>query len=309
MTSYRFALASARQKLADVGIGTAALDARLLLAAASGLDAAALIARDSEPLPPLAIEVFDAYLKRRLAREPVSRILGEKEFYGLPFRIGAATLVPRAETEILVETVLAELRERRSPRPTICDLGAGSGAILISLMVALPGARGVAVDISDAALDVARENADRLGVASRISFHRGDFGTGLAGLFDVVVSNPPYIRSDAIEDLEPEVRMYDPRVALDGGADGLDAYRAILSRVPELLAPRGLLAFEVGHDQSEPVSALCLAAGLNHIAIRPDLAGIARVVTAQDAKSQTAMRRKNRLEKSGSRASFRLANQ
>ena len=147
--------------------------------------------------------------------------------------------------------------------------------------MALPEARGVAVDISDAALAIARENAERLGVAARISFHRGDFAVDPAGPFDVVASNPPYIRSDAIEDLEPEVRMYDPRIALDGGADGLDAYRAILARAPELLAPRSLLAFEVGHDQSAPVSALCVAAGLDNIRVCPDLAGIARVVTAQ----------------------------
>ena len=281
MTSYRSALASARGRLADGGIDTAALDARLLLAAAAGLDAAALIARDAEALPPLAIEVFDTYLLRRLAREPVSRILGEKEFYGLPFRLGAAALVPRAETEILVDAVLVELRERRLLRPTICDLGVGTGAILIALLVALPEARGVGVDISVAALDIARENAEKLGVAARISFHRSDFAGGPVGPFDVGVSNPPYIRSDAIEDLEPEVRMYDPRIALDGGADGLDAYRAILARAPELLAPRGLLAFEVGHDQSEAVSALCVAAGLDNIRVRPDLGGIARVVTAQ----------------------------
>ena len=309
MTSYRYALASARRRLADSGIDTAALDGRLLLAAAIGLDAGALVARDAEPLPPLAIEVFDTYLQRRLAREPVSRILGEKEFCGLPFRLGPAALVPRAETEILVEAVLVELRRRRLPRAAICDLGVGSGAILISLLVALPEAHGVGVEISEAALDVARENAERLGVATRVSFHRGDFAGGPAGPFDVVVSNPPYIRRDAIDLLEPEVRIHDPRIALDGGADGLDAYRAILARLPDLLAPYGIVALEVGHDQSEDVSALCAAAGLNHIGVQSDLSGIARVVTGCATKRQAAMRRKNRLENSESRASFRLANQ
>lgn len=280
MTTYRAALAAARAALGGAGSESPALDARLLLAAAAGVDGAAVIARNAEPLPALAEAAFDAYLRRRLAGEPVARILGEKEFWGLRFQVGEATLVPRPETEILVESVLAECRARFAPDVGICDLGTGSGAIVVALLTELPRAHGTGSDISAAALAVARKNAERLGVAARISFYEGDFGEGPDGRFDVVVSNPPYIRTQEIAALAPEVRDHDPRAALDGGSDGLDAYRTILARAPLILKQGGVLAFEVGFDQAQAVAALCRSAGLRDPAIRRDLAGRDRVVVA-----------------------------
>jgi release factor glutamine methyltransferase len=217
-------------------------------------------------------------LKRRLDREPVARIRGEKEFWGLPFEVNEATLVPRPETETLVEAVVTEARRRLPPEITICDLGTGCGAIVIALLTELPEARGIGTDLSENALAAARRNAERLGVAERIALHCGDFAEAPDGPFDVVVSNPPYIPSGAIAALEREVRDYDPLPALDGGEDGLAAYRSILGRIDRLVAKSGLLAFEVGHDQGDAVAALCMAAGLGEVAIHTDLAGIGRVV-------------------------------
>ena len=291
MRTYAAALAEARTALAGAGIASAALDARLLMAAAAGLDTAALIARANENLPALAEGRFDAHLKRRIAGEPVARILGEKEFWGLPFEVNAATLVPRPDTETLVQAVLTEARSRFDGTFTICDLGTGSGAIVIALLSELPDARGVATDISEAALATARRNAERLGVAAQISFHAVDFAKGPDGPFDVVVSNPPYIPSGAIESLAAEVKDYDPHAALDGGPDGLGAYRAILARADTLVAKGGLMALEVGYDQSESVAALCRANGLGDVTIRHDLAGIGRVVVAHAAGTQTDKRK------------------
>jgi release factor glutamine methyltransferase len=288
--------------LSEAGVESAALDARLLLAAASGLDAARLIGLARESVPPLAQSAFDAYLSRRLKGEPVARILGRKEFWSLPLDLNAATLVPRPETETLVEAVLAEIRGRFPPKISICDLGTGSGAILIALLSELPAARGVATDISEEALAVARRNAERTGVLPRIEFCRTSFTHGPDGPFDVVVANPPYIMSSAIDDLAPEVRNHDPRAALDGGEDGLDAYRAILARSGVLLAKDGLLAFEVGHEQGEVVAALCRDSGLSDVRIRSDLAGADRVVMATAPSTPDGGKAaKKRLEKSESR--------
>lgn len=281
MTSFGAALAAGRRSLQAAGVDSPALDARLLMAAAAELEQAALIARGGDTVPFLAEGCFQSHLKRRLAGEPVARILGEKEFWGLSLQVGPATLVPRPDTETLVEIVLADVRGRSLRRPTICDLGTGSGAILIALLTELPDAHGVATDICPAALRTARLNAERHGVLLRTSCHRGNYAEGPDGLFDVVVSNPPYIRSSDIAGLSTEVRDHDPRVALDGGMDGLAAYRSILARVPALLVIGGLLAFEVGHDRADEVAALCRANGLREIAAHRDLAGIARVVTGR----------------------------
>lgn len=288
MATIRAALAEARAQLARAGSSSAGLDARLLLADAAGFDTAALIARDGEELPPLAAAAFGAHMTRRLAGEPVARIVGTKEFWGLPFQLSDAVLVPRPDTEVLVAAVLGRCRQRFGNQIRICDLGTGSGAILIALLRELPEATGVAVDRSSAAIAVARRNAEMLGVAARTSFCEGDFGAaGFGGateeVFDVVVSNPPYIPSAVIDGLAPEVRDYDPRLALDGGPDGLSAYRAILSRVPFILKQGGLLAFEVGHDQGGAVAALCRGAGLRDVAVERDLSGCDRVVLAASA--------------------------
>lgn len=307
MSTYAAALSDARLALKAAGVDSPSLDARLLMSAAADLDAAALIARSGDELPPLAETRFRSHLKRRLAGEPVARILGEKEFWGLSFVLHTATLVPRPETETLVAAVLDEARARFRPDLTIGDLGAGSGAILIALLSELPEARGTATDISADALGTARLNAERLGVFGRMSFHLGDFAEGPAGPFHVVVTNPPYIRSGDIDRLRPEVRDHDPPSALDGGPDGLAAYRTILRRASELLRPDGLIAMEVGYDQDEDVARLCRVAGLSDVAIRHDLAGIARVVLGRLAKAEPsdALSKKG-LENAGDRASVAM---
>jgi release factor glutamine methyltransferase len=284
MTTFGEALAAARARLCDAGAATPGLDARLLMAAAAGLDAAALIARSREPLPCLAQSRFDAHLKRRLGGEPVARIIGEKEFWSLAFAIDGAVLAPRPETEILVEVALGEARRRFPPDIHICDLGTGSGAVIVALLVELPDARGTAMDLSEEALRVARRNAERHGVALRLSLEQGDFASKPEGPFDVVVSNPPYIRTETISRLAPEVREYDPHLALDGGWDGLEAYRAILARAPELIRADGVIALETGHDQSAAVADLCRLAGLAEVRIVSDLSGTERVVVARQHK-------------------------
>ncbi len=285
--TYGEALAEARSALRESGADSPALDARLLLAAAGGLDMAALIARDGDALPDLAQATFTRHLGRRAAGEPVARILGETEFWGLPIRLNAATLVPRPDTETLVAAALQEARRRDSPDLAICDLGTGSGAIAVALLNELPRARVVATDISAQALAMARENAERLGVASRLALGKVSFADGPDGRFDIVVANPPYVRSGAIGGLAREVSDYDPRAALDGGPDGLAAYRAILGRIGTLLADGGFLALEVGYDQGESVAGLCRDAGLEGGEIVKDLAGRGRVVTARAGLSGT----------------------
>ncbi len=280
MTCYGEALAEARASLKSAGVVSAALDARLLLADASGLEMAALIARNGDPMPGVAQAAFRSHIGRRLAGEPVARILGEKDFWGLPIKVSAATLVPRPDTETLVEVVLSAIPSCFGEDITIADLGTGSGAILIALLKELPSARGAATDISDEALQMARLNARRLGVADRASFKRIDFADGPPGPFHVVVANPPYIESDAIDDLETEIREHDPRRALDGGPDGLAAYRAIVGRIDSLLVADGLLAVEVGFNQGGAVAELCAEAGLDDIRVHPDLAARERVVSA-----------------------------
>jgi len=303
VTTYGAALAAARASLAEAGVVNAALDARLLLADAAGLDMAALVARDRDALPAVARAAFRNHMKRRLKGEPAARIIGEKEFWGLPIRLGSAALVPRPETETLVEIVLAEVRQQFPPEITICDLGTGTGAILIALLTELPEARGMAVDISAEALSVARLNAERLGVAERIGFRELDFAEGPDGPFHVVVANPPYIRSDVVAGLAHEVRDFDPLIALDGGPDGLDAYRAILGRIDSLLKVNGLLGLEVGSDQGQAVASLCRSAGLGEVHVHHDLAARERVVTAvrtiQTGAAETAKKALGNLGRSG----------
>jgi release factor glutamine methyltransferase len=217
----------------------------------------------------------------------VARIIGVKEFWGLPFQVVPAVLVPRPDTETVVETALARLdrdgarsRRLRVADLRIADLGTGSGAILIALLRELPSAWGIGTDCDAAALATARANAVGLGVAARAAFIACDFGAALAGNFDLVAANPPYIATDEIAALAPEVRDFDPRGALDGGPDGLAAYRTITRDAVRLLAPGGHLVMEIGAGQSQAVAALAAAAGLRSIAVAPDLAGIPRTVSA-----------------------------
>jgi release factor glutamine methyltransferase len=265
------------------GIDSADLDARLLVGHALGLDHAGLMREGERPLGRADFAGIEALAARRLAGEPVARITGVKEFWGLPFQVTPAVLVPRPDTETVVETALARLDRdgARSRRLRIADLGTGSGVILVALLHELPDAFGIGTDCDPAALATARANAGRLGVAARTAFVACDFGAALAGGLDLVVANPPYIATDEIAALAPEVRDFDPRGALDGGPDGLAAYRAMVADAGRLLAPRAHLVMEVGAGQADAVSALVAAAGLGAVAVAPDLAGIGRVVSAR----------------------------
>lgn len=282
---------TARRRLAarfkSGAIDSPELDARILVGAALGLDLTGMIAAATRPVTAAEAARLEDFAGRRLKGEPVARILGSREFWGLPLQLSAATLVPRPDTETVVALALQMLRAGPgADRPRIVDLGTGSGAILLALLSELPDAMGVGTDISAAALRTASANARNLGLARRAAFVACDYASALSGPFDLIVSNPPYIRSGEINDLAREVRDHDPRGALDGGSDGLDAYRALVPQAVRLLAPGGGLALEVGHDQSADVEQLMAAAGLTlRGPPRTDLAGIPRAVAGRKLPS------------------------
>ena len=255
------------------------LDARIIVGHVLGLDHTALAAHSDRVLTPEEAAGIAGLSARRLGREPVARILGHKEFWGLPFKVNADTLVPRPETETVVEATLSSLGNSRKARgPSIVDLGTGSGALLLALLSEIEGAFGVGTDISFAALLGARDNAAALGLSARASFVVCNYGAGLRGPADILVSNPPYVACGNIAGLEPEVRDFDPRRALDGGPDGLDGYRAIASDVRRLLAPGGVLALELGQGQLGTVTSIFAPVGLEPVTTRYDLSGIARAL-------------------------------
>ena len=270
--------------LRDAGAETPALDARLLLCLATGLTHEALIAHGQEPIAPEEAARLAGYVARRLDGEPVSRIRGTRDFYGRDFLIDACTLDPRPDTETLVDAALDTIAQNGwKDRPLeLLDLGTGSGCILLTLLAELPQAEGVGTDASEGALRVAAENARRLGVAPRARFLAADWLDGMEGQFDLIVSNPPYIPSAEIAGLAREVAAYDPRPALDGGADGLDAYRRIAEGAGALLAPGGQLLVEIGASQADAVLALLREAGfpVGEASVRWDLAGRPRCILA-----------------------------
>jgi len=257
------------------------LDARLLIGAALGLDHTGLAVQSARKVTEDEAGVIATFGQRRLSHEPVARILGRKEFWGLDLRLSDATLVPRPDTETVVAAALEIIGNdsAKDKELRIADIGTGSGAIMLALLSELPAAMGIGTDISGDALHTAKINAQQLGLADRAAFIRCNYASALDGPFDLIVSNPPYIRSADIALLDRDVRDHDPRLALDGGADGLDAYRAITLQAAALLAFGGVLIFEVGHDQSEQVSALMEGAGLtlSHPP-KADLGGIYRAV-------------------------------
>ncbi|MDH6267667.1 release factor glutamine methyltransferase [Rhizobium sp. SG_E_25_P2] len=271
-------MAQFRQALHDGGVEDAAAETRILVGGALGLDRAAMLTRSE-----LVVGIDDearlrAMLDRRLLGEPPHRILGRRGFFGLEFRLSEATLEPRPDTEILVEAVLERLRPRRGEPLSIVDLGTGTGAILLSLLSELPIARGVAVDLSTKALATAQENANALGMASRFEGCSGSWFEPLTGrVFDVIVSNPPYIPSSVIPALDVEVREHDPILALDGGEDGLDAYRAIAAGAGAHLARDGFVAVETGFDQRQTVEHIFRAQGFILLEARRDYGGNDRV--------------------------------
>jgi len=257
---------------------SAALDARMLIGHALGLSGDAVLAGDAEPISAAGATKVRHLAERRQAGEPVARILGEWEFYGLPLFLSPETLVPRPDTETIVDAVLAD--RRRDEAIAILDLGTGSGAILIALLHELRQATGLGIDKAKGAIATARRNAERNGVVARATFTVGDWGRGVAPAFDVVVANPPYIARNEIASLAVEVREHDPHFALDGGEDGLDAVRAILSDLPRLLAENGAAYIEVGEGQAAEAAELIRQAGFG-TSFRHDLAGVPRVVIAR----------------------------
>ncbi len=256
------------------GIEGGRREAELLLADLLRLDRVGLYLQFDRPLQAEELTAFRARVERRARREPLQYILGEAEFWSLPLHVNPAVLIPRPDTEILVEEALRVGRAAR----TLLDVGTGSGAVALALARELPDLRVDAVDLSEEALAVAAENALRNDLSGQVAFRREDLRELTGGPFDLVVSNPPYIPAADIASLMPEVRDFEPRLALDGGSDGLEAYRALAAQSQGLLAPGGWLLVEVGIAQAEAVRALFAAAGLGELFIRPDYAGIDRVV-------------------------------
>lgn len=269
--------------LRDAGIDTPDADARLLIGEALQLEHAALVSRGDETIAPERIAAIEAIAARRLAREPVSRILGRREFWSLPLKVTPDVLVPRPDTETLIERALDHVVKNglRAERLRLLDIGTGTGALLLALLSELPRATGVGTDISAAAVAVAVENAHALDLAGRASFVTGSYAAGLPGPFDIIVSNPPYIARAEIDTLAPEVRDHDPRLALDGGGDGLDGYRHVIAEARPLLAPAGRLILELGAGQAPAVAALAEAAGLVlYGEPQNDLGGVPRALAA-----------------------------
>jgi release factor glutamine methyltransferase len=262
-------------RLAAAGIGGAMREVRLLLQAAAEIPVATQIAFPERSIPADAMTRFEALLQRRTRREPMAHILGRREFWSLAFKVTADTLDPRPDSETLVQAVLDQVPDR-SAALRLIDFGAGTGCLLLALLHELPNATGVGVDTSEAALAVAIENARALGLTAHATFRRGDWDEGIEPAFDILLSNPPYIPSADIAALQPEVASFEPRLALDGGADGLDAYRRLAPAAARLLRPGGLAAFEIGIGQGDSARRIMASAGLRHIATARDLAAVER---------------------------------
>lgn len=267
-----------------LGFETAALDAKLLTGHALGLNALALATREQDAVSDADAARIADLLQRRMSGESVARIIGEKEFYGLPFRLSAATLEPRPDTELLVDLALQHL----PANGRFLDLGTGTGCIPIAVLSNRPEATALATDINPDALAMARENAERNGVADRLSFAQGSWFEALSNppeaAFDLIASNPPYIETAVVETLAPEVKDFDPRLALDGGPDGLAPYRVIAVGAKRYLRPGGMVLVEIGYDQGAPVAKLFADHGFADIGVHKDLGGLDRVILAHHFK-------------------------
>lgn len=274
-------LKTATARLAAAGIEDARDEARALLRHALGLDAAGMLARGAEALSEEEAACFDALIVRRAAREPLSQIIGSVGFWTLDLIVTRDVLTPRSDTETVVEAALACLPDRAAPW-RILDIATGSGAIALALLSELPNASAIATDISAAALEIAKANAARNGLSGRIAFHQTSWADGLDGPFDLLVSNPPYIAPDVIDTLAPEVRDFEPRLALDGGRDGLEPYPHLLREVRRLLVPGGHAFLEIGYDQGAAALALAGAAGFEAARVLTDLAGRDRVLAVHN---------------------------
>jgi len=269
---------SAKQRLERAGLAGPVIDARLLVEAACEATRADIVTDPHRQLSPDQERRLAEYLGRREHREPVSHILGRKGFWKIMLQVNGDVLTPRPDTETVVDAALKGFPEHAAWN--VLDLGVGSGAILLAILAERPAAKGLGVDVSEEALAVARDNAAALGLAGRLALMRGDWAVGLADdSFDLVVANPPYIASDVIATLEPEVSRYEPRLALDGGPDGLAAYRILAPEILRVLKPGGRFAVEIGYDQKTAVEALFRAAGAAALTTLRDLGDRDRVVT------------------------------
>ncbi|MBB5275845.1 release factor glutamine methyltransferase [Rhizobium rosettiformans] len=273
-------IAEARRRFAEAGLVDAATDARILVCGLLNLDATALLLHGDEPVSREMVDQVEQAILRRLAREPVHRILGRRDFYGLDLTLSAGTLEPRPDTEILVDVILPHLRSmvRQGRRPKFVDLGTGTGAIALALLSECPEAEAIGVDISQDALTTAQDNAERNGLSARFATRPGPWFDQTPERFDIIVSNPPYIRSAVVAGLEPEVVKYDPMAALDGGSDGLDAYRAIAEAAPGHLERHGVVGLEIGFDQRNEVVQIFELAGFSLLEERRDYGANDRVL-------------------------------
>ena len=267
------ALRTATTRLTIAGIDNAALDARLLLAHAMGIDQAALLRDRTAPAP----DNYPPFVARRAAREPLALIVGRQGFWTLDLEVSPETLIPRADSETLIEAVITPRRAVR----TLLDLGTGTGCLLLAVLSEYPDAWGLGLDINPAAAALAARNAGANGLKERAAFATADWAAPIGARFDLVLSNPPYIPAGEIASLMPEVAAHEPRAALDGGPDGLDAYRVIVAALPALLAPGGLAVLELGAGQGPAVIALAHAAGLR-TALRADLGGVDRALLLEN---------------------------
>jgi len=278
---HRVTAAAHRLRTAGIPAAEADLDARLLAREVLGWDAAQYLTSSSDTPAPGFEERFEALVARREAREPMAYILGRQEFWGRDFAVTPAVLIPRPETEIIIETALSLCPDRQAAL-RVADVGTGSGCLAVTLAAELPNARVVATDTSGAALAVAQQNANDLGVAGRLTVMRANVLGGIPGPFDLIVSNPPYIRDSDRQALQPEVVAYEPAGALYGGADGLDVVRRVVTEAGRALGPSGFLVVEFGVGQADQIAELISAApGLTMVGLKRDLQAIPRIAVAR----------------------------
>jgi release factor glutamine methyltransferase len=260
----------------SVNIDTAYLDARLLLCAATGLSELALITQPERKLSLYEAKSLSEMVLRRMASEPVSQILGYKEFWSLKFEVTSDVLTPRPDSETVIEAIMKHIKKPTDPL-RVLDLGTGSGCLLLALLSECPNAEGVGVDIEKSAALLAQRNAERLSLNHRSAFVVSDWGESVNSKFDIIISNPPYISTSQVNNLSPEVALYEPRCALDGGLDGLDSYRILFPFTKSALVSGGLAFFEISYDQQAVIKTLAKAYGLGFLGFQSDIAGIARV--------------------------------